>query len=85
MRFTEEIMERPSSCSDVNSIENQRSILKMKLYEGGKQIKNRAGLSEAIKNIFLEKLTKSMDNKKNEQNQWIIDYWLYVSNNEIEL
>ena len=44
--FTEEIMEWPPSRTDLNPIENQWSIVKMKLYEGSKQYNSKADLWE---------------------------------------
>ena len=71
-RFAEEkIMEWPSSSPELNPIENLCSIVKMKLYEGGKQYNSIADQWEAIKATMLkidpaeikEKITKSMNNR----------------------
>ena len=67
-RFTgEKIMELPSS-SPLNLIKNLWAIVKMKLYESGKQYNSKADLREAIKTntsetepAEVEKITKSMD------------------------
>ena len=69
-RFTgDKIMEWPPS-PDLNLIENLQSIVKVKLYEGGKQYNSKADLWKAIKTTKLEiepaevkTLSKSMDNR----------------------
>ena len=42
-------MESPPAGPDLNPIENLWLIVKMKLYEGGKQYKSKANLWETIK------------------------------------
>ena len=58
-----------------NLIENLWSIVKIKLYEGGKQYKSKADQKESIKASKLE--TESSE-PKNLQNQWIVDSWLLL-------
>ena len=61
----------PLSSLDLNPIENLCSIVKMKLYEGGKQYNNKADLCVAIKTAMSEiklaevykKLRKSTNNR----------------------
>ena len=54
-RFTrEKITKWPSPRPDLNLIENPWTIVKMKLYEGGKKYKSKADLWEAIKSTILE-------------------------------
>lgn len=49
-RFAGEIIiEWPPSSPDLNAIENLWPVLKMKLYDGGKQYNAKADLLEAIK------------------------------------
>ena len=54
----------------MNPVENLWSIVKMKLFEGGKQYNSKADLCEAIKTTMLvnestevKKITKLMDNR----------------------
>ena len=63
-------MEWPPWSPDLNSIENLWSIVKMKLYVGGKQYNSQADLGEAIKTNMTE--TDPVEERKL-QNQW---YWL---------
>ena len=76
-RFTgEKIMKWLPSSPDLNLIKNLWSMVKMKLYEGGKQYNNKADLWEAIKTTMSE--IESAEVKKNYQSQCIIDYWLLL-------
>ena len=47
-------MKWPSSSPDLNPIKNLWPIVKMKLYEGGKEYNSSAYLWEAIKTTMLE-------------------------------
>ena len=47
-------MKWPSSSLDLNPIKNLWSVVKMKLYEDGKQYNCKADLLEAIKTTMLE-------------------------------
>ena len=64
------VMEWPPSSPDLNPIENLWSIVKRKVYEGGKQYKSKTDIWEAISTICGEvspdeigKLTNSMDDR----------------------
>ena len=63
-------MKWPPSNHDLNPIENLQLIVKVKLYESGKQYNSNVILQEAIKTTMSEiepsgvkRLTKSMHNK----------------------
>ncbi|XP_014780265.1 uncharacterized protein LOC106876286 [Octopus bimaculoides] len=70
-RFTEDkTMERSPSSPDLNSVENPRSIIKQKLYEGGKQYNSKVELWDTIQSITaaaspdqIGKPTNSMDKR----------------------
>ena len=68
-------MEWLPSSPVLNPNENKWSIVKMELYEGGKQYDSKADLWEAIKTTMIE--TEPSERKKN-LNQSIIDYWLLL-------
>ena len=66
------IMEWPASSPDLNPIENVWSILKRKLYEGGKQYRNKLDLWEAIKSIFAEVAPEEIDNLTNSMDDRLV-------------
>ena len=63
----EKIIEWKPSSAELNPIENLWSLVKMKLYEGGKQYKSKEDLWEAIKTTMSE--VELAEVKKNVQNQ----------------
>ena len=60
------LMKWPANSSDLNPIKNLRTIVKAKLYEGGKQYNNENELDQNSSNIepnTIQNLTKSMDKR----------------------
>ena len=74
-RFARETIESPLLSPDLNLIKNLCSSEKMNLYAGGKQYNRKADIMEAIKTTMLEIEPAEL---KNQQNQWIINYWLLL-------
>ena len=65
-------MEWPPQSPDLNPIENLWSMVKMKLYEGGKQYTSKSELWEAIESTCAEVSPEEIGKLTNSTNDWLI-------------